>query len=218
MSGRGGRPDQEPEPDRHQTILSRRRCPLPAEVLSCRVSAERAADDADELVAGEVRCWQAVLGVVDVHGLREAIGEHLPVGTVNRHRVLDDALTDVRAVFEPANSGFEISGHGSPSRKLEPVLRAYGLRWPAQLPGDRARLLAIGCLVSPTLSPVEPDSGGLDGRNDTRWTAIQLRTTRATSSGLLLFPQLNEASSVDQRPVAPSTSGSTSWSFRRARP
>jgi len=50
-----------------------------------------------------------------VHGIGEAAGEHFPVTAVDTHRVLDDLLADLGAVFEPPEPGFEIGGHGRPS-------------------------------------------------------------------------------------------------------
>src|SRR5258706_16217261 len=102
-------------------------------MLRCRETADRLAHDADEIVAGEVRCWHAVLRVIGVDGIREAIGEHLPVTTVDRHRVLDDSLADRGAVFELTNSGFESGGQSTNPFFAFPV-RGQGLRPDAHPP------------------------------------------------------------------------------------
>jgi hypothetical protein len=97
-------------------------------VLRCREAAERPADDADEIVSGEVRCRHAALREVGVHGIRETVREHAPVGTVDSHRVLDDPLADEGAVFELADAGFEIGGHESPSTVQARCFRCLSLR------------------------------------------------------------------------------------------
>ena len=53
----------------------------------------------------------AAAGEVGEDGVGEAAGEHGPVAAVDTHRVPDDLLADLDAVFELADAGFEIGGH-----------------------------------------------------------------------------------------------------------
>src|SRR2546422_7842067 len=77
-------------------------------MVRCRVAADSFTDDGDEIVAGEVRRRQPVLGVVGVHWISEAASEHRPVTPVDRDRIPDDGLTDKGAILESAHPRFEI--------------------------------------------------------------------------------------------------------------
>jgi hypothetical protein len=79
-----------------------------AEMLRRRVGGNGVADNRDEVVAGEVGRSEAVLRVVGVHGIGEAVSEHRPVPTVDRDRVLRDGLADERAIFKLAHPRLEI--------------------------------------------------------------------------------------------------------------
>jgi hypothetical protein len=72
----------------------------------------RAADPRDQIRAGDGGGRDAAAGEVGVDGVGEAVGEHSPVAAVDTHRVPDDLLADLGAVFDLADAGFEIGRHG----------------------------------------------------------------------------------------------------------
>ena len=73
--------------------------PPPRRDVPVPVAADGIADDGNEVVAVEVGRWQTILGVVGVHGIREAASEHLPVTPVDSDRILDDGLADEGAIL-----------------------------------------------------------------------------------------------------------------------
>jgi hypothetical protein len=83
-----------------------------ADVLGRGEPAQCGGDQRDQVRAGDGRGGDPAAGEVGVDGVGEAAGEHGPVAAVDTHRILDDLLTDLGAVFELADAGFEIGGHG----------------------------------------------------------------------------------------------------------